>query len=41
MQSSLLPKKVEEIDPLGGVDKIPLEDIKVNVGIGDEEFSRW
>ena len=35
------PKKVEEIDPLGGVEKIPLESIKVNEGIADKEFSRW
>jgi len=36
-----LPKKVERIDPLSGVDKIPIENLKVNEGIEDSEFSRW
>ena len=37
----LLPKQVDQIDPLGGIDKIPLQNLKVNEGIDDEEFSRW
>lgn len=37
----LLPKVVEQIDPLGGVEKFPLENLKVNEGIPDEEFGRW
>ncbi|MEN8149707.1 MAG: hypothetical protein ABFS86_07775 [Planctomycetota bacterium] len=37
----LLPKQVDQIDPLGGMEKIPLERIKVNEGISDEEFARW
>lgn len=35
-----LPKKVTQIDPLGGEDAFALLNIKVNEGIADEEFKR-
>jgi hypothetical protein len=35
-----LPKKVTQIDPLGGEDPFPLLNIRVNEGIADAEFKR-
>jgi hypothetical protein len=37
----LLPSVITRINPMEGEDRLPINDLRVNEGISDEEFARW
>ncbi|MHC4473298.1 MAG: hypothetical protein ACYS99_20325 [Planctomycetota bacterium] len=41
VKSILLPTKVRRINPFAGIEEMTLENVQVNAGITDEQFTKW